>query len=88
MERPTYRAMLRMDSIEARRAAGLEESITSMSRQRYTSSLHRDDNILGSLVTHGYVDAEDPPKDEVDVSFKCGEADSQQLCLLFRYLLC
>lgn len=73
-EQPTYRGILaRMDSIEAHRAAGLEESITSLSRQRYISnSLHRDDNILGSLVAHGYVDKDDTAKgkDEVDVSYR------------------
>ena len=51
----SYRGLLtRMDSIDARRAAGLEESISSLSRQRFTS-LHRDDQILGSLVeAHAY----------------------------------
>lgn len=51
----SYRNILtRQDSIDARRAAGLEESITSLGRQRYTS-LHRDDQILGSLVgNHAY----------------------------------
>lgn len=54
---PSYRSMLnRVESIDARRAAGLEESITSLNRQRYTS-LRRDD-MLGSLVeTQGYIDA-------------------------------
>lgn len=68
----TYRSILaRQESIETRRTAGLEESITSLTRQRYTS-LHRDDNILGSLVeTHAYLahsDASLNGKDEVDVS--------------------
>ncbi len=45
-----YRRILnRGDSIVARRATGLEESITSVGRQRYTS-LNRGNNLLGSVV--------------------------------------
>ena len=74
----TYRSILnRTDSVEARRAADIEDSISSVTRQRYTS-LNRNDNFLGSLVeTQGYLDGgslysapsqTSLSKDEVDVS--------------------
>lgn len=53
----TYRGILqRGDSYDARRAVGLEDSITAFSRHRYTSH-SKDDNVLSSLVaTHGYIE--------------------------------
>ncbi len=67
----TYRSILnRSDSVDAYRAANIEDSISSITRQRYTS-LNRNDNFLGSIVeTQGYLDSAPAQnaKDEVNVS--------------------
>ena len=53
----TYRRILsREDSIDHRRATGVEESITSLTRQRFTS-MRNEDNFMTSLVEpQSYVD--------------------------------
>ena len=64
----SYRGILaRADSIDARRAAGLEESITSLSRQRY-ASLRHDDNILGSYLNGDAIEGVETVTEETDVS--------------------
>lgn len=79
-----YRGILcRGDSIDPRRAVGLEDSVTAFTRHRYTSytSHSRDDNMLSSLVvTQGYLEGGSlysvpsqnslDAKDKVDVSYE------------------
>ena len=91
----TYRSILnRADSVEARRAAGIEDSITSVTRQRY-ASLNRNENFLGSLVeTQGYLEGNSlysvpsktslNGKDEVDVS---NSVVYMSVCMCCMYLL-